>query len=192
MYHWSMKHNPVTIDNKLAIIIFIKNLYNKDIKWRVPGAKNVNTLLDAFKTQWSLLKLKKYKSLVSEDDSIHSIHIVNQISDISKSSGHFSHPRNVNQAMPPVQDEHSSPTSPWYSNNQHQNYYQCATPYFGTCYVCGIFGHLGKKCPNWVNNHQNAPSYLQSLLPITLPPMLGSTIPQTWVPRYSLQIDHQC
>ena len=51
--------------------------------------QNVNTLLDAFKiAQWNLLKLKKYKGLVSEDDSIHSIHTVNQISDISKSSGH--------------------------------------------------------------------------------------------------------
>ena len=54
--------------------------------------------------QWNLLKLKKYEGLVSEDDSIHSIHTVNQISDISKSSGHFSQPGNVNQAMPPGQD----------------------------------------------------------------------------------------
>ena len=61
-------------------------------------------LLDAFKmAQWNLLKLKKYKVLVSEDDSVHTIHTVNQISDISKSSGHFSQLGSVNQAVPPSQ-----------------------------------------------------------------------------------------
>ena len=59
------------IDNKLVIVLFIKNLYNKDIRHRVAGVKNVNPLLDAFKmAQWNLLKLKKYKGLVSEDNNI--------------------------------------------------------------------------------------------------------------------------
>ena len=110
--------------------------------------------------QWNLLKLKKYEGLVSEDNSIHSIYTVRQISDISKSSGHFSQPENVNQAMPPGQDGQSSPTCPQYPNNQSQNSYQHATPYFGTCYVCGIFCHLGKNCPNGVNNLPNAQTYL--------------------------------
>ena len=111
--HQRMNHNPTTTDNKLMIILFIKNLYNKDIRQRVAGVKNFNTLLDAFKTaQWNLLKLKKYEGLVSEDDSIHSIHTANQISDISKSSGHFSQPGNVNLAMPPVKDGQSNLTIP--------------------------------------------------------------------------------
>ena len=50
MCHRSMKYHPTSIDNKLVIVLFIKNLYNKDISHRVAGAKNVNTLLDAFKT----------------------------------------------------------------------------------------------------------------------------------------------
>ena len=54
--------------------------------------------------QWNLLKLKMHEGLVSEDEIIHSIHTVNQISDISKSSRHFFQPGNVNQAVPPVQD----------------------------------------------------------------------------------------
>ena len=32
MCHRSMKHNLTNIDNKLMIILFIKNLYNKDIR----------------------------------------------------------------------------------------------------------------------------------------------------------------
>ena len=110
--------------------------------------------------QWNLLRLKKYEGLVSEDHSIHSIHTVNQISDISKSSGHFSQPGNVNQAMPSGQDGQSNPASPQHPNSQCQNSYQCAALYFGTLYVCGIFGHLGKNCPDWVDNQQNAHSYL--------------------------------
>ena len=135
-----MKHDQTTTDNKLMIIHFIKNFYNKDIRQRVAGAKNVNTLLDAFKmAQRNLLKLKTYESLVSEEDSIHSIHTVNQISDISKSSGIFSQPGNINQALPPAQDGESNPTSPQYPNNQFQNSYQCAALYFGTCYVVEYF-----------------------------------------------------
>ena len=91
MCHRSMKHDPRNIDNKLVIVLFIKNIYNKDIRHRVAGTKNGNTLLDASKmAQWNLLKLKKYKGLVSGDDSTYSIHTVNQISVISKLSEHFS------------------------------------------------------------------------------------------------------
>ena len=85
MCHRSMKHDPANIDNKIVIFLFIKNLYNKDIRHRVTGAKNVDMLLDAFKkAQWNLLKLKKYEGLVLEDDNVHAIPTVNQISDISK------------------------------------------------------------------------------------------------------------
>ena len=59
MCYRSMKHDPTNIDNKLVIVLFIKNLYNKDIRHRVASAKNVNTLLYAFKkAQWNLLKLR--------------------------------------------------------------------------------------------------------------------------------------
>ena len=118
-------------------------------------------LLDAFKmAQWNLLKLKKYEGLVSEDNSIHSIHTVTQICDIPKSSGFFSKPGNTNQVLPTGQDWQSNPMSPQYPNTQFQNSYQCVGPYFRTCYVCAIFGHLGKNCPNWVNNQQSAQLYL--------------------------------
>ena len=115
---------------------------------------------------------------MSEDNSIHPIHTVNQISDISKSSGHFSQPGDVNQAMPQGQDGQPNPISLQYPNNQYQNLYQHAAPFFRTCYVCGIFSHLGKNCPNQVNNQQNAQSYLQSLSPTTFSPLFSSNTPQ--------------
>ena len=60
MCHHSMKMDPSTINNKLVIVLFVKNMYNKEIHRRVAGAKNINTLLDAFKSaQMNLLKLKK-------------------------------------------------------------------------------------------------------------------------------------
>ena len=55
-------------------------MYNKEICRRVAGAKNINTLLDAFKSaQMNLLKLKKYEGLVSDDEQGHTSHAVNQI-----------------------------------------------------------------------------------------------------------------
>ena len=90
---------------------------------------------------------------------------VNQISVISKSSGHFSQPGNATQALPPGQDGQSNPTSPQYPNNQYQNSYQHAAPYFGTCYVCGICDHLGKNCLICTNNQQNAHLIYENVRP---------------------------
>ena len=45
----SMMIDPSTINNKHVIVLFIENMYNEEIHRRVAGAKNVNTLLDAFK-----------------------------------------------------------------------------------------------------------------------------------------------
>ena len=75
-----MKIDPSTINNKLVIVLFVKNMYNKEICRRVAGAQNINTLLNAFKSaQVSLLKLKKYKGLVADDDNRHTVHAVSQI-----------------------------------------------------------------------------------------------------------------
>ena len=80
MCHCSMKMDLSTVNNKLVIVLFVKNMYNKEICRRVAGAKNINTLLDAFKSvQMNLLKLKKYEGLVSDDDQGHTEQAVNQI-----------------------------------------------------------------------------------------------------------------
>ena len=48
----------------VIIFLFIKNLYNKEIR-RVANAKVIDTLTDIFKlAHYGLLKLKKYESLV--------------------------------------------------------------------------------------------------------------------------------
>ena len=45
----AMGINPANIKNRAIIFLFIKNLYNKDIRRRVAGAKVINTLADAFR-----------------------------------------------------------------------------------------------------------------------------------------------
>ena len=45
MCHHSMKVDPSAINNKLVIILFVKNMYNKEICRRVAGVKNINTPL---------------------------------------------------------------------------------------------------------------------------------------------------
>ena len=104
--------------------------------------------------QWNLLKLNKYEDLVSEVDNICSIHTVNQISDISKTSEHFSKTGNIDQTLLPGQDGQPNSTNPQYPNYQYQHSYQCTAPHFETCYVCRIFGHLGKTYPNRAHNLQ--------------------------------------
>ena len=79
--------------------------------------------------------------------------------------------------MPPGEDGQSNLTSPHYHNNQYQNSYQYAAPYFGTCYVCGIFGHLCKSHPNRTTNQQIAQLYLQGLPSTTVPLLLSLNTP---------------
>ena len=78
--HCSMKMDPSIMNNKLVIVLYVKNVYNKGIHRKVAGAKNINTLLDAFKSaQVSLLKLKKYEGLVSDENNRHKVHTISQI-----------------------------------------------------------------------------------------------------------------
>ena len=62
MCHGNMKMGSSTINNKLVIVLFVKNMYSKEICRRVAGAKNINTLLNALKSvQVNSLKLKCMK-----------------------------------------------------------------------------------------------------------------------------------
>ena len=106
--------------NKLVILLFVKNLYNKEICRRVAGAKNINTLLDAFKSaQMNLLKLKKYEGLVSDDDHRHTVHAVSQITnkglDMTNTDRSLIETDGYRQMYVPLTNYHSRQLS-----NQHQ------------------------------------------------------------------------
>ena len=80
MCHHSMKMDSSIINNKFVIVLFVKNMYNKEIDRRVAGTQNINTLLNAFKSaQLNLLKLKMYEGLVADDDNGHTVHTVSHI-----------------------------------------------------------------------------------------------------------------
>ena len=51
--------DPAPITNWVILFLFSRNLYNKDIRWRVAGAKAISIIVNAFKlTCHSLLKIK--------------------------------------------------------------------------------------------------------------------------------------
>ena len=50
MCHCSIKIDPSTVNNKLVIALFVKNMYNKEIGRRVAGAKNIIILFNAFQS----------------------------------------------------------------------------------------------------------------------------------------------
>ena len=69
----AMGINPANITNCVIILFFIKNVYNKDIRQWVAGAKTISPLADAFRlAHHSLLNLKKYKGLTYHDSTCNS------------------------------------------------------------------------------------------------------------------------
>ena len=76
--------DAVEEENKAIMTFFIENLFNRDIRRRVARAKNIRTLVDAFKSaQHDLLKLKRYEGLNydsnDEDDIAEGAEIVNVV-----------------------------------------------------------------------------------------------------------------
>ena len=63
----AMEVDPANIMNRMMIFLFIKNLYNKDIRRRrFPGVKVINTIADSFKlAHQSLFKQMKYEGLLN-------------------------------------------------------------------------------------------------------------------------------
>ena len=145
-----MKMDPSTINTKLVIVLFVKNMYNKEICRRVVGAKNINTLLDAFKSaQMNLLKLKKYEGLVSGDEHGHTVHTADQITsrdlDITGADRAMAQIDGYRQKYILSANSYSKQVS----NQQQQlqmygNPYQQFQPHFVPCYTCGVYGHLSK------------------------------------------------
>ena len=92
----AMGIDPANITNHVIIFLFIKALYNKDIRWWVSGAKTISTLADIFwLAHQSLFKLKKYEGLVYNDE--HAIIEINEITDTMINIKVGNRPRNLDK-----------------------------------------------------------------------------------------------
>ena len=136
--------DAVEEENKAIITFFIKNLFNRNIRRRVAGAKNIRTLANAFKsTQHNLLKLKRYEGLNydsnDEDDMAEGAEIVNIVQNrVSKDI------ESANQIVDlPVSELPGTTEKDGYPHDQGviQDY-----PFWGTCSNCWKFGHKFSQC----------------------------------------------
>ena len=136
--------DAVEEENKAIIMFFIKNLFNRDIRRRVAGAKNIRTLANAFKSaQHNLLKLKRYEGLNynsnDEDDMTEEAEMVNVVQNRV-----FKDTESANQIVDlPVSELPGTTEKDGYSHDQGviQDY-----PFWGTCSNCAKFGHKFSQC----------------------------------------------
>ena len=157
----SYKTNGVDVveeENKAIIMFFIKNLFNRDIRRRVAGAKNIRTLADAFKSaQHNLLKLKRYEGLNydsnDEDNMVEGVETVNVVQNrVSKNT------ESANQIVDlPVSELPGTTENDRYLQDlgANQDY-----SFWGTCSNCGKFGHKFSQCGKYGYGH-NTPPYTQ-------------------------------
>ena len=150
--------DAVEEENKAIIMFFIKNLFNRDIRRRVAGAKNIRTLANAFKSaQHNLLKLKRYEGLNydsnDEDDMAERAEIVNVVQNkVPKDM------ESANQIVDlPVSELPGNTEKDRYPHDQGviQDY-----PFWGTCSNCGKFDHKFSQCGKY-GYGRNTPPYTQ-------------------------------
>ena len=128
-------------------------MYNKEICRRMVGAKNINNLINAFKSaQMNLLKLKKYEGLVSDEEHRHTVHAVDQITskdlDMTDADRSLAQTDGCRQKYVPPNNSYSKQVSNQQQEMQmYGNPYQQLQPHFATCYTCGVYEHLIKNCP---------------------------------------------
>ena len=152
--------DAVEEENKAIIMFFIKNLFNRDIRRRVAGAKNIRTLADAFKsTQHNLLKLKRYEGLNydsnDEDNMTEEAEMVNVVQNRV-----FKDTESANQIVDlPVSELPGTTEKDGYSHDQGviQDY-----PFWGTCSNCGKFGHKFSQCGKY-GYGRNTPPHTQKI-----------------------------
>ena len=174
-------------------------MYNKEIHRTVVGATNVNSLLDAFKSaQMNLLKLKKYKGLVSDDKHRHTVHAVNQITskglDLTDADMLLAQMDGYGQKYFPSTNSDSKQVS--YQQQQTQRYgnpYQQLQPHFAPCYTCCVYGYLSKNCQHGAFIQQN---YLRNTTLVATPPYLSRPnthlgFPQAFLPNSSPRLAQQ-
>ena len=107
--------------------MFVRNLYNRDIRKRVSGTQLVDlqsTFSMAVKIQWKLKQFEGYEYVSNDDDD-----------------GRDKMVNLLNTGNPKAQTKHTpGPTG---------------VALVGPCYVCGGYGHLGRDCLNKTRNWKN-------------------------------------
>ena len=69
--------DPTSVTWQVVIILFIRHLFNKEIKKQVVGTKNIQTLRHAMTlAQEAEIKLKKYKGSNDDDPSVMHVSVV--------------------------------------------------------------------------------------------------------------------
>ena len=120
--------DPANTTNRVIIFLFIKNLYKKDIRRQVAGAKTINTLADAFRLAYhNLLKLKKYERLVYNEEQ--TIAEINKITDSTWNMKVNNGPKTSYRDL----QYKKTPKNYTFQSN---------------CWKCGIFGHSAKEFQN--------------------------------------------
>ena len=116
----AMRIDLANITNHVIIFLFIKNLYNKDIRLQVAGAKTISTLVDAFTlAHHSLLKLKKYEGFVYQNED--TIAEINRITHTMTKTKVNYRPKTPDRDL---------------QNKTNKNY-----TFWGNCWKCGELGH---------------------------------------------------
>ena len=156
--------DAVEEENKAIIMFFIKNLFNRDIRRRVAGAKNIRTLADAFKSaQHNLLKLKRYEGLNydsnNEDDMVEGVETVNVVQNrVPKDT------ESANQIVDlPVSKLPGTTENNRYLQDQGvtQDY-----SFWGTCSNCEKFGHKFSQCGEYGYGRNTPPHTQKTCYPI--------------------------
>ena len=140
------------------------------------SAKNINILLDAFKSaKMNLLKLKKYEGLVSDDDDDgHAINqIMNKCLDISNPDRSLTQTDGYGQKHVPSTNEDSRPLlNQHWQTQMYGNPYQQLQPHFAPCYTWCIRA-LEYKLPTASLCTKNVQNYLRNATPVATPSYLN-------------------
>ena len=151
-------------ENKAIITFFIKNLFYRDIRRKIAGAKNIRTLADAFKsTQHNLLKLKRYEGLnydsneENPEEGTEEINVIQSRAPIGVEMAQQIVDLPVSQLQTTTENDKGANLT---DQNVKQNYL-----FWGTCSNCRRFGHKFSQCRKYGYGHNTPPSGQKTIYP---------------------------
>ena len=151
----------------------------------------------------NLLKLKKYKGLVSDDRHGHTVYAVNEITskglDMTNPDKSLTQTDSYAQKYVPSTNHYSKQVPNQQQQTQmYGNPYQQLQPHFTPCYTCGVYGHLSTNCLQQAFTQQNVSNYLRNTTPVATPLYLNkpniplSVFPLAFLPNSSPRLTQQC